>query len=620
MGLFGYRDLDKETLDDLIKTSHDLAVYSSTSGALGISGTNGILDTVLGALPDGLVMPDSNSVSLSDGWRELTPDELGLPDSVLNSGGNYAIEGPVSGNLPGGAEAKILGQFDEAGNLTKVSLSFAGTNGLADILDFLQLVEGTIWPNFEIYASALANYATANGLTGADAIITGYSLGGGYTNIMHENKHALAGGFFADSYYVGHAAPVIHDDPGIVNIGYENDVVHRLAGDKDTFAEALEAGGLTLTPPDYDLGSSTDNFILFDGAYASPLWPIPVFSLANPVSWYAHVDGLLTDAIARTLDSAFYDYTEQDSVVVVANLGADLRGTTWVEDKKVSTGDHFGDPAFLIGSAYGDKLRAGTGDDYIDAAAGNDLIHVAEGANRVDGAEGTDTLRLAGDASDYEVYHMADGTLFFASDDMLTEAENIEAVEFEGFTLFGANLVNTPYSIKSNRLEDESWSMFEWGDEDVAYSAATEGSAGADDLMGRTLFGREGDDTLTATRSGLLHGGEGDDVLTGSSGADRLYGAEGDDVLIGGAGDTLTGGVGSDVFVLDGSKSGTAVIRDFNIHEQGTDLIALSSVGDFTDLSITQRGSTACVSTGTLEIRLLDCDATGLSADDFLFI
>ena len=106
------------------------------------------------------------------------------------------------------------------------------------------------------------------------------------------------------------------------------------------------------------------------------------------------------------------------------------------------------------------------------------------------------------------------------------------------------------------------------------------GGAGNDSLYGDsgidTLDGGEGDDLLFGhtdnpnvinvlgsdnnpdylyggTGNDSLYGGNGDDYLNGQRGNDYLIGGDGNDVLIGGYGaeyDTLSGGAGSDTFVL----------------------------------------------------------------------
>jgi Ca2+-binding RTX toxin-like protein len=116
------------------------------------------------------------------------------------------------------------------------------------------------------------------------------------------------------------------------------------------------------------------------------------------------------------------------------------------------------------------------------------------------------------------------------------------------------------------------------------------GGSASDNLLGSTgvnifsggggddfLSGRAGDDSLYGDNGhDTLDGGAGNDTLDGGVGGDILLGGAGNDVLIGGFGtywwwyygnvDTLTGGAGSDTFILksEGLYEGFSVIRDFS--------------------------------------------------------
>lgn len=572
MAMLDYKNYTSEASIELLLTSHKLATYASLSGALGIPQTREIVQGFTDLFPDG-AYPNEIDTGLPGGWRELTPTELGLPASALDGAGHYIIESPITGTLPTGPQAKLLGEFDEQGQLTRVSLTFTGTNSPVDIVDYLQLNAGTIAPNLEPLLVALKNYSQANGLEAEDVLVTGYSLGGGMVNIMARFREELADGFFTEANYIGHESPLIYDDPEVVyNFGYENDAVHRIAGDADTFLEALqEQEGPLLTHPNTSYESSGDNVVLFNDMYGSPLWPLPAFSLLNiPVSWYAHIDGIFTDAIQRIADSPFYEYTDRDSVVVVSSLSALSRSTVWVEDKPTSSSNHFGQPAFLIGTEHADKVRSGENSDYIYTGGGDDLIRLSSGADRVDGGSGINTLRLKGDGADWDAYQLSDGTLFLNSkqDLGLKQVDNVSYVEFEGLSLLDISLTQQRYSVGERGLEDERFDPFGLFSQDLEYGEHAEGSAGDDELTGTVAFGGVGNDTLTALESGsLLHGGEGDDTLVGGLGDDQLYGGEGDDTLIvRGGNDVLYGGVGDDLFMFDEGYQGSAVIKDFNQH------------------------------------------------------
>ncbi len=114
------------------------------------------------------------------------------------------------------------------------------------------------------------------------------------------------------------------------------------------------------------------------------------------------------------------------------------------------------------------------------------------------------------------------------------------------------------------------------------------GTNSADSLSGLdgndTLLGKNGNDYLSGGNGNdYLDGGNGNDTLLGGAGSDRIFGGAGNDRIDGYATtgteyDTISGGLGSDTFVLGGSwgvsyqGSGYATITDWN---QPTDWLEL---------------------------------------------
>ena len=110
------------------------------------------------------------------------------------------------------------------------------------------------------------------------------------------------------------------------------------------------------------------------------------------------------------------------------------------------------------------------------------------------------------------------------------------------------------------------------------------GSFGDDNLEGNSgndfLFGSFGDDSLSGGEDDdFLSGGKGNDTLEGNSGNDLLQGGSGNDVINGvgdiffnsgdlgvGTIDTLSGGGGSDRFILNTAISGIAGIDTFPLY------------------------------------------------------
>lgn len=608
MGMFDYKDYSGAQAAELIILSKQLAVYGSVSGIMGLP-TGQIMQGLADTFLSGGTYANPINLQLPAGWQEITPTQLGLPADTLDFYGYYPIESPITGFLPSGPQAKILGQYDQNGKLTQISIVFAGTNSPVDVLDYFQMNENTITPNMEPLLNAVKDFAIANHLSGKDILVTGYSLGGAMTNIMAKNRADLADGFFNDAQYIGHAAPYIYDNPEVVvNMGFENDVVHRVVGNEANVRDAIEAGKPGLVNPDSHFASSYDNVVLFNDAYASPLWDVSLFSILNiPFGWYAHIDGLLTNAETRIANSAFYEYTAPDSTVIVSSLSALSRSTTWVEDKAAPTSDHYGTPAFIIGTQYNDLLKGGLGGDYIDAGAGNDKIKTSAGADRIEGGEGTDTLILEGTRNDWDVYRTQDGTLFFNPHDGsgLKQVSGIEQVTFSN-EIFSQS---RPYTVEADGLADHRYTIFKGLNKNISYSEAVKGTVGNDHLHGKIVFAGDGNDVLQALDNGsLLHGGTGADILIGGAGNDTLYGAEGNDILLASGGrDIMYGDVGNDQFVFDGS-SGQTQIKDFNTYAGDDDRLIFTkevfASEDALAAAAQQCGSDVMITHGNMSITL----------------
>ena len=564
MGIFDYRDRGSTASVELAQTTLALSVAT-------------LRERFAGEPP----MPPGAPV-LDDGWRVVPPAALGLPPEALDASGFYVIPSPISGTAPGGPQAQIWEERGPDGGIARLAIAFAGTNAGVDIFDYVQLNSGEITDNFEPLLAALRAYAGGNGVGASDVIVTGYSLGAGYANLVAEAADRLEDGFFADSAFVSHAVPRTYEEGDrALNIGFENDVVHRAAADFDTFLEAVAAAP-GLVGQDYRLGSSTDNFILFGDGYANPAWPFLPFALYNlGGAWEAHLDGLETDAITQVAQSAFYDLTERDSLVIVSNLTPGARATTWVEDlPRVSDMQgHVGDNAFLIGTATGDRLRGNVGNDHVSGGAGDDRIRTGDGADRVEGGAGTDVLELRGRMDDWIAVDLDDGTLALVSAIYgLDIASGVERVTFrDGGFLFS----DRTYAVADDRLEDLTFDgLLEGLDRDVGYTDAQQGTSVGDRIVGTLAFGLDGDDRLSASDDAVLVGGAGDDDLRGGDGADRLYGSEGNDILAGGGGDLLNGGLGDDLFIFDAQAEGAAVIEDFNRSDVEADRLRIDGAAE----------------------------------------
>ncbi|MCC3345245.1 calcium-binding protein [Psychrobacter sanguinis] len=575
MGMFDYKNYSQQDAAKLVEDTSRLSAFTNAHNFFDfIPGADAL--NLLGQI-SGELFPTNINVGIPEGWKELKPVDFGVSDSMVDKLGYFSIPSLYTGTSVPGPQAKIFGQYNEAGELVRINFNVSGTNSVVDVLDYLNLNSREGIELYEPILEMVKDFALANGIQASDVVFSGYSLGAAVTNVIAAERENLVGGFFAESDYLAFAVPTIYDNSEVVlNVGYENDVVHRITGNEQDFLSALGAMDPGLVNPDKEFSSSIDNFVLFNDVYASPVWDISPFSFLNiPTGWYAHINGVTTDAVSRVIDSSFYEYTKQDSTVVVSALTAVSRQTTWVQDDYAHTSSHYGSAAFLVGTQYDDLIAGGKNFDYIDAGKGNDIIKAGVGVDRVDGNEGHDQVRIEGRSTDWDVFKMADDTLFFLdkSGINLVEAENVEGVSFE--KELASHLNN--YDIGSTGLI-ENRPVIKWFSKGTSYGSHTEGSDADDTLTGNIVFGREGDDMITGTKgNNTLHGGEGNDTLYGLAGNDKLYGAEGDDRLDGGTGnDWLIGGLGNDVFVINKS-AGSDTIVDFNNDIGYSDVIEFSS-------------------------------------------
>ena len=189
---------------------------------------------------------------------------------------------------------------------------------------------------------------------------------------------------------------------------------------------------------------------------------------------------------------------------------------------------------YVIGSATGNRIEAGNGDDKIQGGGGNDSLFGGNGDDYFDQLTGV--VSVFGDDGDDRIYLAG-------------------AIKTGGLIDGGAG---------SGDLVAAGDNSVDWRF-DLAAGTATAGG------RVQVLIGIE-----AAT------GANGDDTLIGNALANDLSGLRGSDLLIGGADrDTLTGGEDADVFVfatVEDSGIGAAadVIADFGF---GDDLIDLTGFG-----------------------------------------
>jgi Ca2+-binding RTX toxin-like protein len=197
----------------------------------------------------------------------------------------------------------------------------------------------------------------------------------------------------------------------------------------------------------------------------------------------------------------------------------------------------------LYGGSGGDVAHGGDGNDYIfgeggddydlDGGRGNDTISGGLGNDIIKGGDGFDRIWESGNAN----FQLTDTQLIGSNGYGTDSLDSIE----EALLVGGAG---------NNRIDASGFSG----------STLLYGNLGRDVLIGGSTTDQlVGGDGLTFYG---LASNDSDDTLIGNAGNDYLWGEGGDDILIGvdptaanpgrGERDELTGGTGSDLFVLGG--------------------------------------------------------------------
>ncbi|MFC7498786.1 beta strand repeat-containing protein [Enterovirga sp. GCM10030262] len=203
-----------------------------------------------------------------------------------------------------------------------------------------------------------------------------------------------------------------------------------------------------------------------------------------------------------------------DIIMSRPTAGGDSSGLTFVIYGRLP-----GNDVVRAGSAIGQTINGGRGEDMLSGLGGADRLIGHGGADVLEGGSGNDRL-FGGAGRDAASYATAAAAVTVRL--TATAGQNTGAA--------GTDVLNS--------IEDVIGSGF------------------ADSLYGTAGINR-------------LEGGAGDDVLSGYAGKDALLGGAGDDVLRGGGGvDTMTSGLGDDIIYVQ--QAGDAAIE---LADQGYDQV-----------------------------------------------
>ena len=350
------------------------------------------------------------------------------------------------------------------------------------------------------------------------------------------------------------------------------------SGDHFVFRETGTANADTLG----DFASGTDKIVL-DASVLGALGASGNFAAGDGRFW-ASSTGMAHDADDRVLYNTgtrqlFYD--ADGNGAGASQLIATLQsGATLVATDIVVEGGSTGGGSTTTGTAGNDTLTGTPGNDTLIGLGGNDLLRGNEGADSLLGGAGNDTL-IGGEstginsADDFasdtldgglgdDVYHVvaSEG----GGDVIIADAGGIDTVIAWSSWTLGPGLENLTLG------DDAGVGGNGTGNElDNRIISATEGG---------TISGLGGNDTLIISggeNTIIARGGDGNDTIEGRGGADdQLFGDAGNDLLDSNGGfSTMTGGAGSDVFLLDYTPGGEQeLVTDF---ASGVDSVRLDA-------------------------------------------
>ena len=316
------------------------------------------------------------------GWNVITPQQLGVPPQYWD--GIYFTNN--------GASAIVLQQG------STWIVSFRGTDGSDDILQYPELVFGTYINHFQ----PLLNAVASNAPDGTSLYFTGASLGGGATNLMADIAGSQFGGEFASAHFVAFASPNITNANGILNIGFENDLIYKALSGYNSFFSSLD--NLVLAIPEY-MGGNYNGLL--------------------PPDDYAHNAALAFDAFARLENSVFFNEMSPDSVVIFDAFSGTVQDITPGRD---NTG------VFYLGENVADVIIGRNGDDHIEGFAGDDTQVGGPGNDSLDGGAGLDTAVYSGPRSQYTITQTSTG-ITVAGPDGIDTLSGIELAQFSDATI-----------------------------------------------------------------------------------------------------------------------------------------------------------------------------------------
>jgi serralysin len=601
----------------------DVLNASAVTTSIGIYGGDGG-DTIMLGIGGGSVQGQAGNDTLIGGSGNAILIGGAGADSLTGGSGNDSIFFDSADTVVvGGAGNDTALANDAAG----VSFAFAANSGFEAII-------GDVG-NDTLNASAVGSAQFIYGRDGNDTLTQGSAGGGLYGEAGNDT---LNGGIGNDVIFGGAGA----------------DSLYGGAGDDSLFFDSADLAVVGGTGSDYAFADGATTFAF---AAASSI-EVAIGSAGNDV------------LNASAVTTAMYQYGRAgDDTLTQGSGGGALYGEAGADTLNGGSGSDTllgGDGNdILFGAAGNDVMIGGVGVDTLDGGDGADSLFVTTG-DTVAGGAGTDYVYVddaAGAAVTFEAGSSVEIVIGGSGSDALNASAATTAIAIYGGggndTLTGSSGGSSLYgeagddSLYGGAGNDvltggagldllnggggDDTLFFTTGDTVIGGAgtdyAIVDGGAGVTLAFGagsgvEIVIGGSGVDTLNAsavTTAMYIYGRDGNDVLTASAGGGALYGDGGDDTLIGGAGyDVLQGGAGSDTFKLVAAW-GTDQIVDF---VQGTDHVSMVGITNATGGTLTfadlgqghygaNNSSTYLTYNG--QILYLDNIAT-VTAADFVFV
>ena len=196
--------------------------------------------------------------------------------------------------------------------------------------------------------------------------------------------------------------PSLANANGILNIGFENDLIYKALNGYNSFFSSLD--NLVLATPEYMGGN-------YDGLH--------------PPDDYAHNAAFAFAAFARLENSVFFNQMSPDSVVIFDAFSGTVQDITPGRD---NTG------VFYLGENVADVIIGRNGDDHIEGFAGDDTQAGGPGNDSLDGGAGLDTAVYSGPRSQYTITQTSTG-ITVAGPDGIDTLSGIELAQFSDATI-----------------------------------------------------------------------------------------------------------------------------------------------------------------------------------------